>query len=1286
MEVVDDRYEVRAHIASGGMGVVDQALDRATGELVALKRLHVTSGDVVNRFLREAQILAGLSHAGIVRHVGHGQTPSGEPYLAMEWLDGEDLGERLARGPLAPHEAVALASHVADALAAAHARGIVHRDIKPNNVYLQHGQPSHPRLVDFGVARVANEATHLTQAGVIIGTPAYMAPEQIRGAPVDQRIDIFALGCVLFECLVGHPPWTGNSSVAIMAKILFEEPPKLGAILPELPDALSSLLGRMLEKDRNHRPSDAGFVAAELRSMSLEPSRGERGPALSRPPASLTALENRLVCVVLAESSPRLSLAADQATMAATAAGPSGLVRIAAEYAARIEVLIDGSIAAVITGGGEATDLAARAAKCALALRAELGPGRITLATGRAVVTDALPTGEAIENAAVLLSLEGDAHGGIRIDEATKALLELRFRIERDGDSAVLVGERGALDEARLLLGKPTPCVGRDAELDALEADFTTCVRESSGRAYVVTGPAGSGKSRVRHELLSRITGRAEVWIARGDPIRQGSPLAMLAQAIRHASGVREGDTLDAAREKLLMRVMRDCALLEARRIAEFLGEICGLQFPDERSLQLKAARQNPMLMADQMRRAFEDLLLSVTRERPVMLVLEDLQWGDLPTVQFVDAALRNAQGRRFFVFATARPEVFVTFPDLWSERQTTRLALEPLSAGASEMLIRAVLGTDVSADTVKRIVELAEGNAFSLEELIRSVAEGQTGELPRSVLAMAQARLESLPEHLRLGLRAASVFGETFWKGGIAALLGDYAGDLDATLDGLVEREIIVRQGDSRFSRQGESEFVFRHSLLREAAYGMLTDDDRSLGHRLAAQWLQDAGERDAVALAQHYDLGGEPARAAEAYARAAEQALEANDLDGVLMRTERAAKCGAKGEALAFLRLLEATAYHWRAEYEKGERAALDALQGLRPLGAAWYRAAEAVAESVLPLAKIGPLVALGDALYPPPGKGGATGAFVTAAAAVSMQLFLAGKYEAAETILQRMEAAEKRFGDPGPLVRAQCHFARATRAMIGGDLGTVLNDAQAAVAAFDEAGDLRGAARMRSNLAYARIEVGAYSDAEQTLRTAQAIAERMGLLGVVAATKQNLGWVLARRGEFEEARSVEAASLALYTKNDERRMVAISHAYMAVILAACGDESMALQHAHLAADAAKNMPPMRIYAIAVQAHVRSKMGQTLDAAEAARTAMAGLEELGSIDEGEAFVRLTFAEAMLAIGDVERAKEALRAANEVLEARAARIADPAWSTSFLERVPENAKIRTLSRQLLQD
>jgi predicted ATPase len=268
--VIADRFELGASIGSGAMGVVHRAADRLTGEAVAVKLLTAVGPEYTARFEREARILSQLTHPGIVRYVAHGVTSEGNPYIVMEWLDGEDLSKRLRRDSLIPEEAVAMLRRAAAALSTAHARGIVHRDLKPSNLFLVDGRVDELKVLDFGIAlNSQRNAEALTKTGMLIGTPGYMAPEQLRGRRVvDARADVFALGCVLFRCLTGDKPFAGEDLVGVSMRTLLEDAPRLRSVRPELSEDIDLLVHEMLSKSPESRPPDAAAVVARIDAIA----------------------------------------------------------------------------------------------------------------------------------------------------------------------------------------------------------------------------------------------------------------------------------------------------------------------------------------------------------------------------------------------------------------------------------------------------------------------------------------------------------------------------------------------------------------------------------------------------------------------------------------------------------------------------------------------------------------------------------------------------------------------------------------------------------------------------------------------------------------------------------------------------------------------------------------------------------------------------------------------------------------------------------------------------------
>ncbi len=286
-------YEIIAPLGAGGMGEVYRARDTKLGRDVAIKSLPASLGadpDRMARLLREAQTLAALNHPHIASI--YGLEDSGPaPHLVLELVDGETLAARLQRGPLPLREALVLAVQVAGAIEAAHERGIVHRDLKPGNIMITHSGLA--KVLDFGLAkdeaglRVSGDlsqsptaAVAPTVAGTLVGTLAYMSPEQARGKPVDRRTDIWAFGCVLFECMTGRAAFTGETASDVIAGLL-EREPDWSARPAGTPARLREILRRGLRKDAGERPRDIRDVRLELAELATGGTREETSRAKS---------------------------------------------------------------------------------------------------------------------------------------------------------------------------------------------------------------------------------------------------------------------------------------------------------------------------------------------------------------------------------------------------------------------------------------------------------------------------------------------------------------------------------------------------------------------------------------------------------------------------------------------------------------------------------------------------------------------------------------------------------------------------------------------------------------------------------------------------------------------------------------------------------------------------------------------------------------------------------------------------------------------------------------------
>jgi hypothetical protein len=264
-------YRILGVLGRGGMGVVYRAEDLRLGRQVALK---VLSAEVAadpafrERFAHESRMLASIEHRNIVS-VFHAGQADGRSFLAMRLVDGVDLGALLRQhGRLAPAAVGHIVAEVGEALDAAHAHGLVHRDVKPGNILVAAAsgplESAHVYLTDFGLTKRTDAPTELTVTGQFLGTVDYVAPEQIQGADLDGRADLYALACVAYECLAGHPPFHGSRDAAALMAHLVTKPPELAALRPDLPQAVSDVIGRGMAKNRDQRPATCAEFAASL--------------------------------------------------------------------------------------------------------------------------------------------------------------------------------------------------------------------------------------------------------------------------------------------------------------------------------------------------------------------------------------------------------------------------------------------------------------------------------------------------------------------------------------------------------------------------------------------------------------------------------------------------------------------------------------------------------------------------------------------------------------------------------------------------------------------------------------------------------------------------------------------------------------------------------------------------------------------------------------------------------------------------------------------------------------
>jgi hypothetical protein len=891
------RYDIVERHSSSNVSWVFRGTDRRSAKAVAIKLLKDWKGASRDAFIAEALLLAELEHPGIVRYIAHGELPEGGAYLVTEWLTGVGLDGLLRRGRLSVAESLTVLARTANVLAVAHARGIVHLDLKPSNLFLVDGDSANIRLLDFGLARLTRSVRYDRDDRCVAGTPGYMAPEQILGERITPATDVFALGCVFFRCLVGHPVFTGDG-FAVMSKTVTDTAPSPGSAGVDVPRPVDALATAMLESDASRRPPDASAVLAAVASLPDAVLDGlAPGARALLKPSGVTAAERVPVTVILL----RLPSQDDEL---AKGADPDW------KPAAGFERLTDGTWLALPRGNASAFDQALHGARLGLDLRARWPASAVALAARRGVdgaqradLHDLVVDGEKL--------LHDADPGQIVVDDDCAALVRARCVLERtEGRPATLVGLASPVDRRGGGDGA-SACLGRADQLARIVDIAKQAFGASRARAVVVSGPAGIGKSHVVRGVLDRLGAQEQapaLWTSYGDSMSAHSTLHLVARLLNGASA----------------------------SVAPGLAKVLGMHRAAVDAEQVDEAGS-----VDEVHRLFGDVVSSQLVRGPLVLQLEDIHWGDLASLRAIDYLLARLMREPLLVLATARPELHELFPDLWQKRPIDEIRLDELDQEDSDRLICEELGAEVPAGVRARIIQHAHGNPFLLIELIRAQAEGLGDRLPATVLEVVQSRLRAFDPDARRLLRAASILGESFRLVDLRQVLGaeSNAIDIEQWLDLLVARSTLRRLGQERGP---ESTFVFAHALIRDAAYDLLTESDRKLGHRLAAEWLEGAGQGPRVVTAQHYERAGDVAGAGRSYHLATVDAFKMGDLRSAVRCAELALGLELSKQARGHTLAVAAHAQRLTGNVEEARRLSAEALRTLPPNTPLWRQAA--------------------------------------------------------------------------------------------------------------------------------------------------------------------------------------------------------------------------------------------------------------------------------------------------------------------------------------------------------
>jgi class 3 adenylate cyclase/tRNA A-37 threonylcarbamoyl transferase component Bud32 len=818
-------YRIEELISRGGMGMIYRATHVASDHVYALKVLapELVDDDVFRqRFTREMRIAASLRHPHVVT-IHEADEHDGVPFLAMDLIAGTDL-QRVMResGPIEAPRATNLLAQVASGLDAAHARGLVHRDVKPANILIEVREGVEcAYLTDFGLAKkFENDSslTDLTQTGVVVGTVHYMSPEQITGGQKDARTDVYALGCVFFEMLTGAVPYERDDSLmATMFAHVHEVPPSLEGRLVELYPSLGAAIERAMAKDPAERYPSAGEFARDA-AAALQGS-GYAGPrrldsSLAFEPRSrgrrkvVTVLCCRLLAAVRGED-PDGGL---------TDRCFDDVRSVIIQHGGTVGTPIDDEVSAVFGIPQAHEDDALRAVRAAAdiherfsAVADDMGVevnARIGVNTGLVLAGSAEDgaTGDAVTVAATLE--KAAAAGDILLGSETLRLVRDAVDVQpleplslMDRPESIPVFRLVRLDRVAPGLARrfDIPFVGRDRELGLLRAAWGRAVAQRGCHLFTVLGEAGVGKSRLVAELLENIGDSARVLRGRCLPYGEGitfwpltEALAPLGHAAASVVGLLGGGSV-AAPEELFLKVR---LLLEA-----------------------------------------------LAAERPLVLHVDDLQWAEPMLLDLLEHILSLSRLAPILVLCAARVELLDVRPG-WGGGigNATTALLEPLGATESETLLDR-LADDLTHELRSQVLTASEGNPLFLEEMVALARERDMVTVPATIQALLTERLERLASEEREVLECAAVEGEVFHRRAVLALLDDpAAGRLDSLLPVLL-RKNLIRPHPATLD--ADNAFRFRHLLLRDAAYDALDEQTRAKLHERFGGWLEAGGRQ---------------------------------------------------------------------------------------------------------------------------------------------------------------------------------------------------------------------------------------------------------------------------------------------------------------------------------------------------------------------------------------------------------------------------------------------------------
>ncbi|HEX8705122.1 MAG TPA: TOMM system kinase/cyclase fusion protein, partial [Myxococcaceae bacterium] len=918
--VFQGRYKILSKLGEGGFGQVFRAQQLATKHDVAIKVLraaHTTQEHLVARFQREMSLCAQLHHPNIVRLIDSGR---GEPdllYTVFEYVPGRTLAELLAaEGALQAWEAAHLMLQVLDALGCAHKQDVIHRDLKPQNVMVTHtGVRRNALVLDFGLGTLSQdsqqELTPITRTSEVLGTPAYAAPEQLRGEQVTTRADLYSWGLIFLECLTGHRVMEGATLQQVIHKQMGAEPVPIPAWLEQ--HRLGRLLRKVTNKSAATRDISAESVLHELEACASEGWPTSQVAQVSSTPAPASLRDT----LITRSEGERRQLTA--VCCHVHLARPEGdrtdeedldrllwsLHTVCSEVARRYDGYVGsllGERMLFYFGYPKAQeDDARRAARAALELAAELErrgaelerskKGRLEVRAGvhTGLVISQEPRTRSLGHLPALVGttpnlaawLEQQAEPGtVLMSEATSKLLRGHFAFEsveprgagaEGGPVFRLLHEYKALYSAQAADSPVKPLYGRAQELELLQQRWWQAVA-GTGQSVLLTGEPGIGKSRLVQELARQARSAAHTLLeCRCLPEGRNSVLHPVVDLLGRLLGISREWT-PAQTVTALEALLSQYGFELSEAMPLFLG-----------LLQVQGAERyppppvSPELAKEMTLDAVMNLFFEMAEQQPLLLLVEDLHWADPTTLELLALLLDELSTARICLVLTARPEFTTPWPTGYHLQlsKLDRRRVEEMVAGLTR-------GRTLPPDVIEQLVNRTDGVPLFVEELTQVVMASlplrsdtptrssvpRTLSIPATLRDSLMARLDALgPE--REVAQLASALGREFSYEVLKAISQREEAELQRELKVLVEADLVHRRRGVR-----NPAYLFKHALIRDMAYeSMLKPMRRQVHARIAAaleaHFPEITGVRPDL-LVQHH-AAAEQKRQALAYAQKA-------------------------------------------------------------------------------------------------------------------------------------------------------------------------------------------------------------------------------------------------------------------------------------------------------------------------------------------------------------------------------------------------------------------------------